>query len=92
MNTTHNATTQVKKLTSPTSTCKTIQSKGGAMTETGGNRPPTPHKVHFCKSSKTDEKMFEVYGVTLPTILEFQPEFVTSDFQRLDLTYILPNC
>jgi len=30
-------------------------------------------------------------GLTLPTILEFQPEFVTSGFQRLDLTYILPN-
>jgi len=30
-------------------------------------------------------------GVTSPTILEFQPEFVTSGFQRPDLTYILSN-
>jgi len=29
--------------------------------------------------------------VTSPTILEFQPEFVTSGFQRPDLTYILFN-
>jgi len=31
-------------------------------------------------------------GVTSPTILEFQPEFVTSGFQRPDLIYILFNC
>jgi len=30
-------------------------------------------------------------GVTSPTIFEFHPEFVTSDFQRPDLTYILSN-
>jgi len=31
--------------------------------------------------------------VTLPIILEFQPEFFTShDFQKPDLTYILSNC
>jgi len=30
-------------------------------------------------------------GVTSPTILEFQLEFVTSGFQRPDLTYILTN-
>jgi len=29
--------------------------------------------------------------MTLPTIFEFQPEFVTSGFQRPDLTYILSN-
>jgi len=58
----------------------------------GVNRPSTPHKGHFCKSSKTDEKIFGVWGVTSPTILEFQPEFFTSGFQRPELTYILPNC
>jgi len=32
------------------------------------------------------------YGeVTSPTILESQPEFVTSGFQRPDQTYILSN-
>jgi len=30
-------------------------------------------------------------GETSQTIFEFQPEFVTSGFQRLDLTYILFN-
>jgi len=30
-------------------------------------------------------------GLTSPTILEFQPEFFTSGFQRPDLTYILSN-
>jgi len=54
---------------------------------------PTPPKGHFCQSSKNDEKILG-YGrggeVTSPTILEFQPEFVTSGFQRPDL-YNLPN-
>jgi len=36
----------------------------------GRNSPPTPHKGHFCKSSKTDEKILRVWGgVTSPTIL-----------------------
>jgi len=49
--------------------------RGGATEGTGGNSPPTPRKGHFCKSSKTDAKLFEVLGgVTLPTILKFQPE------------------
>jgi len=30
-------------------------------------------------------------GVTSPTILESQPVFITSGFQRPDLTYILSN-
>jgi len=30
--------------------------------------------------------------VTSKTMLEFQPEFVTSSFQKPDLTYILSNC
>jgi len=54
-----------------------------------GNSLPTPLKGHFCKSFKTDEKILWVWRVTSPTILEFQPEFVTSGFQRPDLTYIL---
>jgi len=54
---------------------------------------PTLHKGHFCKSTKTDEKILGVWGgVTSPTILESQPDFVTSGFQRPDLTYILSNC
>jgi len=64
--------------------------RGGATGETGGKQSPTPPKGHFCKSSKTDEKILGYGGVTSPTILEFQPEFVTSGFQRLDLTYIYP--
>jgi len=35
------------------------------------------------------EKLGYMEGVTLPTIFKFQPEFVTSGFQRPDLTYIL---
>jgi len=27
-----------------------------------GNSPTTPHKGHFCKSSKTDEKILGVWG------------------------------
>jgi len=46
----------------------------------------------FCKSSRTDEKKLGVWGgVTSLTIFEFQPEFVTSGFQRSDLTCILSN-
>jgi len=30
--------------------------------------------------------------MTSPTIVEFQPKFVTSGVQRPELTYILPNC
>jgi len=60
---------------------------------TGGKGPPTPHKGHFYKSPRTDEKKIGGMGrgVTSPTIFEFQPEFVTSGFQRPDLTYILSN-
>jgi len=65
---------------------------GAAPRGTGGNSPPTPHKSHFCKSSKTEQKILGGMGVTSPTILEFQFEFVTSGFQRLDVTYILSNC
>jgi len=54
--------------------------------------PPTPHKGHFCKLSRTDEKKLGYGGeVTSPTIFEFQPKFVTRGFQRPDLTYILSN-
>jgi len=64
--------------------------KGGA---TGGLGEQSPHSSqgHFCKSSKTD-KILGVWGVMSPTIFEFQPEFVTSGFQRSNnLTYILSN-
>jgi len=41
--------------------------RGGATGgETGGNSPPTPHKGHFCKSPKTDEKILGVWGSTSP--------------------------
>jgi len=56
-----------------------------------GEQSSTPHKGHICKSPKTAEKILEVWRVTSPTILEFQPEFVTSGFQKPDLTYILSN-
>jgi len=52
-----------------------------------GNNPPTLYIGHFCKSSKTHEKILDG-GMTPPTIFKFQPEFVTSGFQRPDLTYI----
>jgi len=55
----------------------------GAAPQGGGKQSPTPHKGYFCKSSKTDEKILGVWGrVTSPTILEFQPEFVTSGFSK----------
>jgi len=57
----------------------------------GRNSPPTPQKGRVCKSSKTDEKILGVERVTSPTIPEFQPVFVTSGFQRSDLTSILSN-
>jgi len=59
-----------------------------------GKQSPHSSQRPFCKSSKTDEKILEVWGggVTSPTILEFPPDFVTSGFQRPDLTYILPHC
>jgi len=50
----------------------------------------TSHKGHFCKSPRTDEKKMGG-GVTSSTIFEFQPEFVSSGFQRPDLTYIISN-
>jgi len=53
--------------------------------------PLTPHKGHFCKSSKTDEKILGIWRVTSPTTLEFQPELVISGFQRPKLI-ILSNC
>jgi len=62
---------------------------GAAPREDWGERTPTPHKGHFCKSSRTDEKKLGVWGITSPTIFEFQPEL--SSFQRPDLTYILSN-
>jgi len=44
------------------------------MKGTGGNSPPTSHKGHFDKSSKTDEKKLGVWRVvTSLTIFEFQP-------------------
>jgi len=70
----------------------TIQSGAAPRGELGRTVPPTTHKGHFCKSSKTDEKILGVWGVTSPTILEFQSEFVTNSFQRPDLIYILSNC
>jgi len=66
------------------------RSAGAAPRGDWGKQSPTPHKGHFCKLSKTDKKIFGVWReVTSPTFLEFQPEFVTSGFQRPDLTYIL---
>jgi len=35
---------------------------GAAPRRDWGNSPPTPHKGYFCKSSKTDEKILEVWG------------------------------
>jgi len=71
---------------------KLVQSsRGGATGGLGGTIPP-PHKDHFWKLSKTDEKIFGVCEVTSPTIIESQPKFVTSGFQRPDLPYILSNC
>jgi len=54
----------------------------------GGKQSPTPHKDYFCKSSKADEKNWGYRGMTSLIIFEFQPKFVTSGFQKLDLTYI----
>jgi len=34
------------------------------------NSPPTPHKGHFCKLSKTDEKKLGVWGVTSPVKIQ----------------------
>jgi len=36
------------------------QSPLGISTNMGENSPPTPHKGYFCKSSKTDKKIFGV--------------------------------
>jgi len=69
---------------------QTITLRSGATGGLGGTVPLTPLKGHFCKSSKTDEKILGVWGATSPTILEFQPEFVTSSFKRPNLTYIYP--
>jgi len=33
---------------------------------TGRNSTPIPHKGHLCKSSKTDEKIFGVWGGDVP--------------------------
>jgi len=61
----------------------------------GGRGKPPPlgaaPREGWAVSSKTDEKILGVWGVTSPIILEFQPEFVTSGFQRPDLTYVLCN-
>jgi len=55
-----------------------------------GEQSSTPHKGSFCKSSKTDDKIlvYKGRGVTSLTILEVQPELVTSDLQKYCL-YIL---
>jgi len=55
--------------------------------------PPLSTKVIFVNRLKPIRN-FWVYErrMTSPTILEFQLEFVTSGFQRPDLTYILFNC
>jgi len=38
--------------------------RGGATGgRSGGNSAPTRHKDHFCKSSKTDEKILKYRGV-----------------------------
>jgi len=67
--------------------------RGGTTGGGGTNGNNLPHKGHFCESSKTNEKKLWVRGgVTLPTIFEFQFEFVTSSFQRPDLTSILSTC
>jgi len=67
-----------------------VQAEAGYITGAAprgglGEQSPTPRKGHFCKSPKTDEKILRVWRVTSPTILEFQPEFDTSSFQRSDL-------
>jgi len=54
-------------------------------------RPPLFTKVIFVNRLKLMRKYLG-YGSDVTTMLEFQLEFVTSGFQRLDLTYILCNC
>jgi len=39
-----------------------IAIRSGATGGLGRNGPPTPHKGHFCKSPKTDEKKLGVWG------------------------------
>jgi len=54
--------------------------------------PPLLTKVIFVNRLEPMRKNWGyVGGLTSPTILKFQPEFVTSGFQRPDLTYILSN-
>jgi len=67
------------------------EDRGGATGGTGGNSPPLLTKVFFVNRLKPMRKYFGIWGVTSPTILAFQPEFVTSGLQRPDLTYISPN-
>jgi len=53
-----------------------LRDRGSATGELGENSPPTSHKDHFCKFSKSEEKILGVWwGVKSPTILDFQPEF-----------------
>jgi len=50
------------------------KNRGGATGRTGGNSSLTPHKGHFCKSSKTEEKILDIWDEgrgASPTILEF---------------------
>jgi len=53
----------------------------------GGTVPRLFTKVVFVNRLEPMRKKLGVWGVTSPTIFEFQPEL--SGFQRPDLTYIL---
>jgi len=40
--------------------CTSELARGGTTGRKWGEQPPTPHKGHFCKSSKTEEKKLGV--------------------------------
>jgi len=64
--------------------------RGGATRGgTGGNSPPTPHKGQFCKSSKTDEKILEVWGGDVTNHTWISTWVCHKWFSKPDLTYIL---
>jgi len=57
----------------------------------GETVPPLLTKIIFVNRLKPIIKYWGYGGVTSPTIFEFQPEIITSGFQRQDPTYILSN-
>jgi len=70
-------------------TVESLTRDGATRGTVGEQSPPLLTKFIFVNHLNTDEKILGVWwGVTSPTMLEFQPEFVTSGLQRPDLNFL----